>query len=351
MKVLHLDLGPEMRGGQKQVLYLLDYFSSDPEIISYLGFLEGSPLEEAKPAEVRAIALPSRLELDFRNWIKLLFFLRQEGIDLVHTHEPRAASLAAGLRILRALPSRLLHTRRVSYPLRNRWSRAKYARGDCVTCVSREIYEILLREGLDKGQLEIVPSAIDVASYITSERQSAECLYLGIIGALTPQKGHSFLFRALCGLSDMHFYLYVAGKGPLFSELVNEVRDLGLQDRVEFCGYVPSRELLPGLDMLIVPSMDGEGSSAVIKESWASGVPVLVSDLPSNTELVRHGYNGMVFSRQNPQSLTDQLREVVRDRELGDRLVLNAEHEVRDYDIPVMARAYKEIYKKLVSAG
>jgi glycosyltransferase involved in cell wall biosynthesis len=79
-------------------------------------------------------------------------------------------------------------------------------------------------------------------------------------------------------------------------DLIRLARELGLEDRIEFCGYVRSAEILPKLDMVVVPSIDGEGSNAVIKEAWAAGVPVLVSDLPSNTELVTHGEDGLVFS-------------------------------------------------------
>jgi glycosyltransferase involved in cell wall biosynthesis len=349
MNILHLDLGPEIRGGQKQVQYLLEYFSSVSGVNSFLGCLARSPLERAVSGEVRVFSFPSRQEIDPRNWFWLFSALKKGEIDIVHTHEPRAASLAAFFRKFFPVSFSLMHTRRVSYPLSNRWGRAKYRCADKVVCVSREIAEVISASGVREERIRVIPSAIEVNSYPRALRDSGSRLRLGIIGALTAQKGHEFLFRSLSGL-DLDFRLSVIGEGELMPDLIRMARELGLEDRIEFCGYVRSAEILPQLDMVVVPSIDGEGSNAVIKEAWAAGVPVLVSDLPSNTELVTHEEDGIVFSRGNVSGPASGIQRLRSDPDLCSSLAENGLKRAGDFDVPVMGRAYMQIYEELCRA-
>ena len=57
----------------------------------------------------------------------------------------------------------------------------------------------------------------------------------------------------------------VVGDGPLRSRLVRQAERFGLASRLSWLGAVDSREILPGCDAILVPSVEGEGSSGVIK--------------------------------------------------------------------------------------
>lgn len=349
MNILHLDLGPEIRGGQRQVHYILNYFSHIPDINSCLGCLEGSPLRHSKADSSGPLLFPSRQEFDPRNWIRLRSFLRQNKIDIIHTHEPRAASLAALFKAASLFSGSLIHTRRVSYPLRNAWSRKKYSLADALVCVSQEVRGVMLGLDFPDSRIWTIPSAIDVKKYSVAAEGKSDCLRLGIIGALTPQKGHEFLLDALAYLTDIDFYLYVVGEGRLFAHLISRTRELGLENRVEFCGYVQSQKIIPQLDVVVVPSMDGEGSNAVIKEAWACRVPVFVSDLASNVELVRHEKDGLVFSRHEPESLAQMIRSAHEDYAVPAALAENGYARVGDFDVPKMGRAHLDMYNTLTS--
>ncbi|MFP4169113.1 MAG: glycosyltransferase family 4 protein [Desulfonatronovibrionaceae bacterium] len=346
MHVLHLDLGPELRGGQKQVLYLLDHLASVPGINTSLGCLSGSSLERAASGDTEVFSFPSRQEIDPRNWVRLFSALREKKPAIVHTHEPRSASLAALFKQISPFSFFLLHTRRVSYPLSGKWGRQKYACADIVCCVSREVADILVTSGVPESRIRLVPSAIAVNRYKQRQVESRASLSLGVIGALTPQKGHEVLFHSLTRVG-IDFRLYVAGEGELLPDLVHLVRKLGLEDRVEFCGRVPAAELLPRLDVAVIPSVDGEGSNAVIKEAWASGVPVVVSDLPSNTELVTHKRHGLVFPVRDPDTLASRIRELHADPDLARSLVENGLIRVKGFDVRTMGRTYAAIYARL----
>ncbi len=337
--IVHLDLGLELRGGQRQVLLLGSWLAAEGLPVA-VGVPRAAPLVDALAAAgVPVVLLPSRRGLDPRNVLLLARRLPPKAI--LHTHEARAASLGAVVRLLRP-DVRLVHTRRVSYPLGRGWSRWKYARADAVVAVGADVARVVEDSGVPVAA--VIPSAIPVAEY--PPRTGWHGGRIGIIGALTPQKGHEILLEAVRGL-DASVELWVVGEGPLRERLMQRAHALGIARRVHWKGWVPAAQVLPQLDAVAVPSPHGEGSSGVIKEAWACGVPVVCSDLPANVELVEAGVCGMVAPVGDAQALARALHDVLHDHSLAARLVEGGRARVAAYDVPVMGAAYLRHYGAL----
>ncbi|NCC23884.1 MAG: glycosyltransferase family 1 protein [Deltaproteobacteria bacterium] len=350
-RVLHLDLGPDFRGGQRQVLYLAGSQAGRGPWEPLLACPTGSPLLiEARSRNLQTEALPSRWDYDPRNWLSLLGLIRRVSAAIIHTHEPRAAGLGAFLSFLLPGKIRLVHTRRVSYPPSQTgfW---KYRRGGAVVCVSREILEIMAQCGVERNRLHVRHSAIDPGRYRPCRDRISPLPVICLMGALTAQKGHAVLLRALAGMQDLPWEAVLVGKGPLRGELEVLARDLGISERVRFPGHVDSRLVLPEADVLVVPSQDGEGSSAAIKEGWVCGVPVVASDLPSNLELVQDGLTGLVFPRAEASALGLVLRRILTDDALRSSVVERAIQESALYTVEAMASDYARVYAKLTGFG
>lgn len=337
--VTHLDLGCEFRGGQRQVLYLAvgqDRAGRPVRVAAP----DGSPiLAKAMDLGLATLPLPGRRDFDVRNLAALARVLESPGI--LHTHDARAASLGALARLLRPRV-RLVHTRRVSYPLGWGWSRLKYRLADLVACVSGEVEEVVHRAGVT--QTAVIPSAILLERY--APRLSGNGGRLGVIGALSPQKGHRQLFEALALMDDPP-ELWVVGAGDLEGELKALASRLGLGERIVWKGEVESPLVLPRFDVLVVPSAHGEGSSGVVKEGWAARVPVVCSDLPANLELVRDGKNGLVFTNGDPASLAARLQRLRLEPDLGEALAAAGKADVLAYDAARMRKAYDRAYANL----
>lgn len=139
MKILHLDSGREMRGGQWQVLRLhRGLIARGHE--SLLLAREDSPLF----AMARAEQLPCEAMRPLR--------LRTRGFDLLHAHDARSHSLAA---LLGTVP--LVVSRRVAFPVRrSASSRWKYSRAQLFLAVSRHVSEELMRAGIEAERIEVV---------------------------------------------------------------------------------------------------------------------------------------------------------------------------------------------------
>ncbi len=341
--ILHLDLGLEFRGGQRQVL-LLSAWQKAHGLSVAVAVPRGAPLATALvDAGVPVLQLPSRRAGDPRNLIVVQRHLPYGAI--VHTHESRAASLGALVRLLRP-DIRLVHTRRVSYPLGRGWSRWKYAWADAVVAVGQEVAHAVAAAGVLVEA--VIPSAIPVAGY--RPRLGWQGGRVAIIGALTPQKGHAWLLRAVAQMT-VRPQVWVVGDGALRQELQALATSLGIAHHVVWQGWVPAAEVLPQVDVVAVPSPHGEGSSGVIKEAWAAEVPVVCSDLPANLELVEPEGSGVVVAVGDVLALAQALSRVLTDAMLAARIVEEGRKRVMAYDVPVMGQAYGRLYARLTSVA
>ncbi len=348
MHILLLDLGPSLRGGQRQVYYLARYLARQPDVRAVTACPRKSPLAELLRSEGAAVLpLPGRAV-----WNPLLLPLLigtaiRTAPLLLHTHDAHAATLGRLVKTLRP-DTVLIHSRRVSYLPR---SAGKYATADAVVGVSAAVTEQMIRAGVPRSRTRTIHSGIDPARYRSRCTAGTGPFRFVSIGALTPQKGYPTLLEA-AALLDREFGLpewevRIVGEGPLRSSLEERIRALNLSKRVYSAGLQDSRVELPLADALVAPSADGEGSSAVVKEGWAVGLPVICSALPSNLELIRHGDNGLVFPPGHAAALAAAMRRCLLEPEAVRTLVEGGRKTLPDFTDERMARAYLELYREL----
>lgn len=357
MDVLLLDLGLELRGGQRQVYYLARALARSPEWQNDFSPLvvcpKGSALAKLlAEEELPFLALPGRSPAN----PLLLFVLERalrrcmaNGVPIIHTHDAHAATVGAFFKTLHGNRLKLIHSRRVSYPLRSGMRLRKYLRADAVAGVSEEISKGMQEAGLFAEKIHTVHSGIDPERYLPrKKRHDGRFVFLSV-GAFTPQKGYTILIQAMSVLREMEdlppWEVRIVGDGPLFQSILEEAQELNVHPRLALLGRQDSRMVLPSCDALIVPSMDGEGSSGAIKEGWVTGVPVICSALPSNMELVKDKSNGLATPVGNPLALAAAMARCMNEPALCLRLATNGAKSVLAYTDKHMTRSYAEIYR------
>lgn len=352
MKVLLLDLGKIIRGGQRQVFYLARHLSQAPGFEPLVAVPKNAPLRALlDDAQLPYVTLPSSSDLNPFNIIRLLRIIATHQPAIVHTNDAKGASVAAlAKKILGEF--KLVHSRRVSYQLKSGWSKKKYLAGDALVAVSKEIQEVLEACGVPSDVTSTIHSGIDPTMY-TTEKRKHPVLTIGAVGALSTQKGFEVLIDALSHLKQdttmPDWQCMIAGDGPLQQDLKVQAESLGLAESILFLGYRDSREVLPEIDILTVPSVDGEGSNAVIKEGWATETPVITSDLPSNLELVTNGHDGLVFKNRDAKELSIAISRIANDQSLADSIVSNGSKSVKNYTDKAMADQYISLYRQLIA--
>lgn len=352
MTSLLLDLGLELRGGQRQVYYLARALAAEKTFKPLVACPRTSDLAKFLVEEnIPILPLPGRYPGNPLMLFALQQALKKHSVTLIHTHDAHAAIVGAWLKKWNK-GLKLIHSRRVSYPLRQGWRSKKYILADAVVGVSAAISQELEKAGIAPTRIRTIHSGIDPSRYQPKEERHDGRFVFQSIGALTPQKGYSVLLKAMTVLWEMEdlppWEVRIAGEGPLFQELLDEAFSLDVHPRLALLGKQDSRIVLPLCDVLLVPSTEGEGSSATIKEGWATGVPVICSSLPSNTELVEDKHNGLVAPVGNPLALAAAMARCMNESALRQRLAANGHKSLRQFTDTRMAEAYIELYRSLI---
>jgi glycosyltransferase involved in cell wall biosynthesis len=219
--------------------------------------------------------------------------------SIIHAHDSHAAALSAIARLGGQRAASVCH-RRVAFPidgpLARRW---KYRHVDLWIAVSSEIAELLRDAGA--SSYRVVPSALDAEDFrsraataqLEALRSELEiprgAPVIVVVAAVVEQKGHEVLIWAAPTVLATHpdAIFLCAGEGPLRGRLERVATKAGVRESFRFPGFrTDVAALLRLASVAALPSVGGEGSNAVLKETMAVGCPIVATDLPGNREVI-----------------------------------------------------------------
>jgi hypothetical protein len=143
MRILHLDAGREMRGGQWQVLRLIEGLAANGV---------ESTLLARKDAPLYTVARQQGWRVEALGLTRAVTELRSH--DLVHAHDARTHTLGT---LLRGRP--LVVARRVAFPVGSRW---KYGKARRYIAVSEFVKGVLMQGGVPAEKVSIVYDGVPV---------------------------------------------------------------------------------------------------------------------------------------------------------------------------------------------
>jgi glycosyltransferase involved in cell wall biosynthesis len=174
------------------------------------------------------------------------------------------------------------------------------------------------------------------------------------VGRLHQQKGVDVLLEAVYQLlqqyPDRKFCLQLIGDGPQKNELLGLTEELGLSQYVVFFGKTDQVfKYLQQADVFILPSR-AEGLSNALLEAMVCGLPVVVSKIPGNTDVIEHDQNGLLFAVDDSDSLATSLNSMLTQSDLRERLGEAARITANNhYNLDYVADCYIELYQDLLS--
>jgi glycosyltransferase involved in cell wall biosynthesis len=257
MKILHLDSGGEMRGGQWQVLRLHQaLIESGHE--SFLLAREGGRLLTIAGQR----GLPCEALRPFR------LLMRSQGFDLLHAHDARSHSLAA---LISRVP--LVVSRRVAFPVGTSGaSRWKYGRPRRFLAVSRFVAGILIEAGIGPDRIDVVYDGVEVPA--------------------APAEGEAIVTP----------YTVDPAKGMTLAEKAAALAGLPL-----VCSKDLEHDLVHARAMVYLTQSEGLGSGILL--AMAYGVAVVASRTGGIPELIEDGVTGILVEN-DPRTIANALRSL-----------------------------------------
>jgi glycosyltransferase involved in cell wall biosynthesis len=209
----------------------------------------------------------------------------------------------------------------------------------------------------DPKRIVVIPNWIDASQYAQAAAMHARRLpperpVVLFVGWMEEFKGIFELARAARRLVDrgLSFRLVLCGDGIHYDEMVRRCRDYGLDDVVEFRGWVDEnrkREALAEADLFVFPS-HREGMPNAVVEAMASGLPIVTTPVGGIPCLIESGRNGLLVPPRDWEKLAEAIETLLGDEPL--RRKMGRENRRRIEERHDLARVWPRVAAMLTGS-
>ncbi len=208
---------------------------------------------------------------------------------------------------------------------RRSWMRKTLSQVDLLLVPVPSTRNLFTENGLD--MVEIRDSGFGLEDHTlrpTMDHTRGAVLRIGYVGTFRHSKGVHVLLQAMRQLPADKVQLSVYGTPGHFPEYDRQLQELAAdRPNVTFPGSFPNEklfEVFAGLDVIVIPALWYENSPLVLLSAFALKTPVVASRVGSLADLVEHEKSGLLFRMGDPDDLARQLRKLIENPELLDRL-------------------------------
>ena len=332
-KILFIITYLELGGAQKQLLSLIENLDRDKYSLYLCAGDDGYFKSKFKAvAFLKVYFVPELVRRisplnDLIAFVKLYFFIRKNGFDIVHTHSPKASILGRWAAYLAGVRS-IIYTAH-GWPFHDQLNQllAKlYFFLEKVTALITKRIIVVSASDLRKALKNRVSSAdkfaiihygIDIqwAENIFLKRKTsppADNLIVNI-SCLKPQKGLRYFLDAVETIlrkrGDARFSLI--GDGPLYENIKQEIEERKLEKEVVLEGWKDNiAESLSSASVMVIASL-WEGLPLAVIEAVISGVPVVATDTGGVLDIIKDKNNGIILHRKDAQSIADAIISIM----------------------------------------
>ena len=283
-----------------------------------------------------------------------LEIVKKEGkVDVIHAHSAFWGAISAAyvakkynIPLVITEHTSLEHSRyvRKSYI---KWIKKAYDSADRIIAVGNGLKEELGKY-TDK-KVEVIHNLLDFNRFIvTKEKRKREGFQLFSLAYLVEGKGMDRLIKAFYdAFKDKKVYLRIGGDGEKREELESLVKELGLENQIEFLGALLRDEVVNEMNSCdaFVLASEYETFGVVYIEALALGKPVLGTKNKGAEDIIKD-YNGIIVENKDHDALVKGLEDIVEKAKLYDNSYI-AEKCIENYSEKVIVDKITKIYKDL----
>lgn len=311
---------------------------------------EGPVADQIKQEGIKVFCLKQpRFRYSYRKIINLMKIIKNDKIDIIHSHLQKADLMGRLIGLLCHVP--VICKTRHDYRGSNEKGYPNNYRGhlklnvlldyltDMVIYISnsqmnafkkRERKRCVIHNAFYEKKFKLSPNTREL------KRKQLGILpdevLIGSVGRLTRIKGQKYLLYAVREIKkireDIKIKILLVGEGDMKNQLLLLANELGISKNTIFMGKTKSvPELMQAMDIFVHPAL-WEPFGISIIEAMYSGLPVVASNVGGITEIIQDGVNGILVESQNPGSIARALLALIDNPEKTKKIARNGRENV-----------------------
>ena len=359
MKVLHLNSEKTWRGGEQQMAYLANEVHHEG-VKNFFAFpAQNEKLIQFCKNQNYVTKLLSFGGLQVLATIQLVFWLRKNKMDLIHTHTAKAHTVAVWANILGA-KTKVVVSKRTDFKVKSPY-KFHHKSVKAILCVSKKIEEIT-REGMHHKKKDLVTtvhSGIDIQRFekeqisLKDEYEIAEDkILIGNCSAIADHKDYQTFVDTAQILNEKapeKFHFIIIGTGPDEAKIKKYVELKMLKNKFTFTGFINDLDQkLKSLDLFLMTSKE-EGLGTSLLDAMICEIPIVSTNAGGIPEIVIHENTGLLGGVKQSKALCDLVLRMVDDEHLKKNLVAHAKKLVKEeYSKTHTAQKTLKIYHQVI---
>jgi len=228
-----------------------------------------------------------------------------------------------------------------------------FTKADYIQCISNYLAN-WAKEMKAKCPIEVIPNGVDIEKFnITTNKQEADKTVLITTSRLVPKNGIENLIDATKILIDEGYKIktLILGEGKEKKNYELRIKNYELQNKILLLGHVPQEKIpsyLATADIFVRASIS-EGLGNSFLEAMATGLPVIGTPVGGITDFLKHKKTGLFCKVNNPQSITKQIKNLIKDENLKNSIIKNSKKLVFDkYNWDTISQKMQVVFNKLL---
>lgn len=171
------------------------------------------------------------------------------------------------------------------------------------------------------------------------------------IGRLERQKNFILLIKAYRILLDrgIKHNLIILGQGSQKEYLINEVKKLNMEEKVEFLGFKENPYKYLNQADIFVQSSIYEGLPTVLIEALVLNVPVVATNCPDGAnEILDNGKYGLLVKMNDEKALADAIEKILNDRDLQRKYKIKSKDGISRFDDKYIISLFEKLFLKMM---
>jgi len=309
---------------------------------------------------VNTINLPlgkSRNSGYLKHLVKVKKLIKELKPDLIHAHYSTGFGLWAYFSKFHPYIVSVWGSDIVSFPdnfVKRIMLKKILSSADAVTATGLYLKEktIQLYPSLE-SKITVIPFGAEIPPEI-NKRKDDRIVRLVYIKGHKKIYGPDILLNAMQKVREVNpkVHLTIAGFGPMTDDLKLQSKQLGLEEYVDFCGFIEHEQIssfLADFDIMVMPSLE-ESFGVAVLEASAAGLPVIASDVGGVPEVLIHEQTGLLIPSGDTDKLSEAIIRLAENADLRNSMGVAGRKMVEEkYQWELCLDKMAKLYDRLVS--